>query len=383
MDTDQKVEVLGQSAQYDICASYLCKGDKGRGRTRGPGERWIYPAVLPDGKNVSLLKILMTNACDNDCSYCPNRCSSDVQRASFQPEELAKLFMQMRNQGKVEGLFLSSAISGNAEMMMDRMIGAVEILRERYRFPGYVHLKILPEARFEHVQQAIHLADRVSINLEVPNPDRLMKISESKSFDELLLRMKWIDEVASQERLRSGHTTQFVVGAADESDKEILQTTDRLYRELNLRRAYFSAFQPVEGTPLEDHPPTSLVREHRLYQADFLFRGYGFRLEEIGFDEEGNMPLGKDPKLVWAIKHPERFPVEVNKASYNELIRVPGIGPKSASRIVRTRRKDRFHSLGEVKSTGAVVKHCAPFILIDGRQPEYEYQLEFWDMQTA
>lgn len=261
---------------------------------------------------------------------------------------------------------------------MDEMIKTVEILRFKYRFPGYIHLKILPGASLSYVERAIELADRVSINLEAPNQERLSRISANKDFDDLLLRMKWINAITSRGKpLSSGHTTQFVVGAADETDRELLGTTWNLYQKLGLTRAYFSAFRPVEGTPLEGHSPTSPIREHRLYQADFLLRRYGFKFEELAFDVQGNLPLNLDPKVVWALNHPEKFPVEVNKASYQELLKVPGIGPSSASRIVRDRLKSKFHTLEELRSTGAVVRRAAPFILINGRSQE-PLQLELW-----
>ncbi len=377
MDTIQKVETLGHSAQYDLCGG-ACGSEAGR--VRDDLGRWIYPAVLPDGKRVSLLKVLLSNACRNDCYYCANRASRDFRRVGFTPEELAWAFDQMQRKGLVQGLFLSSGVGGDASRTMDCMIATVELVRRKYAFSGYVHLKLLPGASYAHVERAVQLATRVSLNLEAPNPERLARIAPSKDFAENLLQpMYWAKEIIenSDRRLApAGQTTQFVVGAADESDREILSITARLYQEIGLARAYFSAFQPIVDTPLEGHLPTPLLREHRLYQSDFLLRKYNFAFGDLIFDEEGNLPSEADPKFMWALHHPERFPVEVNRASKEELLRVPGIGPRSATRIVRLRRRGTFRTLADLKKIGVVAKRAAPFILLAGRRAPY--QLGFW-----
>ena len=372
MDTRQKIEVLGQSAQYDLCGE-ACGTEANR--VRDDLGRWIYPAVLPDGKRVKLLKILLTNACENDCYYCANRVSRNFQRISFAPEELAHVFDQMHRKGLVQGLFLSSGVC-NAARTMDRMLATVELVRRRYGFSGYIHLKILPGATFAHVERAVQLANRVSVNLEAPSPERLARIAPPKDFTAHLLQpLRWAKRLI-EEGASVSQTTQFVVGAADETDRELLSTTARLYRELGLARVYFSAFQPIAETPLEDHPPTPPLREHRLYQSDFLLRKYGFALEDLVFDESGNLPSEADPKLMWARAHPECFPVEVNRASREELLRVPGIGPISASRILKLRKKGKFRELSDLRKIGAIAKRAAPFILLDGRQPSF--QLSLW-----
>jgi len=374
MDTFQKVQVLGQAAQYDICAACGTEAS----RIRDDIGRWIYPAAMPDGRRVMLLKILMSNACENNCLYCANRRGRDFRRISFQPEELARLFDELHRRGLVQGLFLSSAICGGATRMMERMVATAELLRFQYEFRGYIHLKILPGADLACVERAAELADRLSINLEAPSQERLAHIANDKDFDDLLAPMGLVKAITDRGRLvRAGQTTQFVVGAADETDREVMHTTHRLYRELGLARAYFSAFQPVVDTPLEDRPPTPLIREHRLYQADFLLRRYGFEFDDLVFDEDGNLPRSSDPKMIWALTHPELFPVEVNLASREELLRVPGIGPQSAARILKLRRQGRFRSLQGLSEIGAVAKRAAPFILLDGRQPPI--QLGLWD----
>jgi putative DNA modification/repair radical SAM protein len=372
MDTRQKIEVLGRSAQYDLCGE-ACGTEANR--VRDDLGRWIYPAVLPDGKKVKLLKILLTNACENDCYYCANRASRNFRRISFTPEELAYAFDQMYRRGLVQGLFLSSGVC-DAARTMDRMIAMVELVRHRYAFPGYVHLKILPGATFAHVERAVQLANRVSVNLEAPNPERLARIAPPKDFTAHLLQpLHWAKQLI-EEGVSVSQTTQFVVGAADETDRELLSTTEQLYRELGLARVYFSAFQPIVDTPLEDHPPTPLLREHRLYQSDFLLRKYGFTLDDLIFDDSGNLPSEADPKLIWAKAHPDFFPVEVNQASREELLRVPGIGPRSASRILKLRGQGKLRQLSDLRKIGAVAKRAAPFILLDGRQPPF--QLSLW-----
>jgi len=376
MDTIEKMGTLGEAARYDLCGacgeSHRVKSDMGR---------WIYPAALPDGKTVKLLKVLLTNACDNNCLYCFNRKDRDFPRTSFRAEELAYLFDQLYRAEIVQGLFLSSAVHGSADRTMDQMIATAEILRRKYLYRGYIHLKILPRASWGCVERATQVADRVSVNLEVPGQKWLRRLAPDKELDDLLAPLRWVRrllEDGSERRVqRAGQTTQFVVGAAGEPDKDILQTTETLYREVKLARAYFSAFQPLPGTPLEDRPATPLLREHRLYQTDFLFRRYGFAFEELIFDEEGNLPLEADPKMVWALNHPHFFPVEVNRATREELLRVPGIGPRSVSRIIKGRRLGRLRALEDLQRLGAVAKRAAPFITLSGKRPPF--QLSLWD----
>jgi predicted DNA-binding helix-hairpin-helix protein len=292
-DARDKVEVLGRAAQYDVCGE-ACGTDAAR--VRGNLDRWIYPAVMPDGKRVALLKVLMTNVCERNCAYCANRIGRDAPRTTFSPDELARLFDQMRQRKLVQGLFLSSGIAGGSTRTMDRMLATVELVRQRYAFDGYVHLKLLPGSTRAQVERAGQLAQRVSVNLEAPNMARLSRIAPNKGREELLEPMRWASEFIRKGGGRwapSGQTTQFVVGAADESDHEILSTTSYLYQKLDLHRAYYSAFQPVRDTPLEGKPHTPTWREHRLYQCDFLFRLYGFDLEELVFAPDGNLPRSR------------------------------------------------------------------------------------------
>ena len=375
MDARQKIEVLGESAQYDVC---IACGTHANRRLDDLG-RWIYPAVLPDGRRVNQLKVLQTNACRNDCYYCAQRSGRDGRRTAFTPDELAATFDELCRRGVVRGLFLSSAIANNPEHSMDNMLATVELLRRRYGFGGYIHLKILPGASMAHVEQATRWADRVSLNLESPSQEHLKRIAPDKRFDEILKPMKWVHDLiraSGRSLVPAGQTTQFVVGAAGESDQEILSMVNRLYREIDLRRAYFSAFQPIEGTPLEDVAATSPLREHRLYQSDFLMRQYGFRFDDLIFDGDGQLPLAADPKKMWADGHPELFPVEVGKATREQLLRVPGIGLRSADRIINGRRQRSFGSLQDLARVGVVAGRAAPYILLGGKCPAY--QLPLW-----
>ena len=374
-DARDKVEVLGRAAQYDVCGE-ACGTEAAR--VRGNLDRWIYPAVMPDGKRVALLKVLMTNVCERNCAYCANRIGRDAPRTTFSPDELARLFDQMVQRKLVQGLFLSSGIAGGSSRTMDRMLATVELVRKRYAFDGYVHLKLLPGSTRGQVERAGQLAQRVSVNLEAPNMERLSRIAPNKGRNELLEPMRWASEFIRRGAGRwapSGQTTQFVVGAADESDHEILTTTRYLYDKLDLHRAYYSAFQPVRDTPLEGKPHTPTWREHRLYQCDFLFRLYGYDLEELVFGPDGNLPRDADPKTMWAQAHPEYYPVEVNRADREALLRVPGIGPRSATRILRARRQAGLATLRDLRKLGAVATRAAPYVLLGGKRPPYQLPL--------
>ncbi|MFC2030476.1 radical SAM protein [Chloroflexota bacterium] len=376
MDLIQKVEMLGEAAQYDLCGVPVSTDHRRRDRF----DRSVYPASLPNGKRIRVLKVLQTNICEKRCGYCGIRASRDVPRASFESEELARAFDRIHRAGIVDGLFLSSGVCTNAGTM-DRLIATVEIIRRRYEFAGYVHLKILPGASEAHIERAVQLAHRVSVNLEAPNPDRLSVIAPHKDyFGELSEPMRFAQQLIDESGGRlapAGQTTQFVVGAAGESDSEILSTSARLYEELGLARAYYLAFNPVPGTPLDGIPPTPQWRERRLYQADWLLRFYGFSYDDLVFDSGGYLSRTADPKLLHARNHPQRFPVELNRASRRDLLRVPGLGPRSIARILHWRRQGTLRELEHVKRAGGVAERAAPYILLDGKRPPH--QLTYWD----
>lgn len=377
MDTLEKLSALGEEARYDLCCG-AC-GTQANRRKDDIG-RWIYPAAMPDGKRVALLKVLQTNVCENDCYYCATRKSNDVRRTVFSPDELATAFEELARRGKAQGLFLSSGVAGSASRSMDRMLATAELVRRKHAFRGYIHLKILPGSTRAHVEQAMRLADRVSVNLEAPKPEYLGRIAPDKDFFAGLLQMiRWIHEIrqATGGLSAVSQTSQLVVGAARESDADILRTASYLYGKFDLSRVYYSAFQPQAGTPLSELPPTPPLREHRLYQSDFLLRKYGFTFDELPFDDGGFLSLSADPKALWAIRHPQFFPVEVNRAEWEQLVRIPGIGPKSAVGLLKARQSGKVRSLRDLRCLGAEADKAAPYVLLDGKRPPF--QLPLWN----
>ena len=310
----------------------------------------------------------MSNQCEKDCLYCPNRAGRDVPRSRFAPEELAELFMEFYRRNYVEGLFLSSGVRHSTGRTMQELLETVEILRFRYKFGGYVHLKILPGAGEAETEKAVELANRVSLNMEAPTAAHLARLSRTKNFAGEI--MGGISRISRYVRKQSGvsHSTQFIVGAAQESDRDILNSTVHLYTGYGLKRAYFSTFQPVPGTPLDGIAGAPLLREHRLYQADFLYRYYGFQMQELTYDPVGNLDLSMDPKQAFALRHPELFPLEINHATLAELLRIPGIGPRSAKKIVGLRREAQFRAVEDLTRIGVVTKRALPFILVQGKQ---------------
>lgn len=362
METIDKLEILGPAAEYDTCNE--CGG--GKNALRSPW-RYIYHATLPGGGFISLFKVLLTNVCVSDCAYCANQIGRDCPRTTFQPEELAKLFLALHQKRMVQGLFLSSGTGANSSHTMESMIKTVEILRYQHRFKGYIHLKILPGVPLQYVEAACRLASRVSVNVETPTAKHLAALSSKKDLHHGILEpMRQIKKlIAESETLApAGQTTQFVVGAAGETDRDILHTTAELYRDMDLKRVYFSAFRPVANSRLEGLSPTPPIREFRLYQADWLLRRYHFSPEELelALGEEGNLSLTENPKTVIALKQPWLFPVDLDRASYQELLRVPGIGPVSAKRIIQTRKDHSIVSLQQLRKMGVVTRQAAPFI---------------------
>lgn len=373
MDLWQKVDLLGSAAQWDTCQG--C-GTQMHRHADDLG-RWIYPAVRPDGRRVRLLKVLQSSVCQNDCRYCAFRAERDQRRTAFTPDELAHLVDDLYRSGRAEGVFLSSGVCGGTHRAAERMLATVELLRRRYRLNCYIHFKLLPGVQDAVVESALRWADRVSVNLEAPNAQRLQALSGAKDFDgQLLGTLRRAHALREQLGSRASLTTQFVVGPAGETDAELLQCAAALYDELRLARAYYSAFQPVASTPLEGHAPTPLWREHRLYQADFLLHTYGFAASELVFDGQGRLPREADPKLTWARQHPERFPVEVNRASRSELLRIPGIGPATADLIIERRRFGRLRDLRHLGLNSLGKHRAAPYVLLEGRRPAH--QLELW-----
>jgi predicted DNA-binding helix-hairpin-helix protein len=361
MDLDQKLELLAEDARFEGCESFMPR--KRAGKQRAPG---ITQAEGSNGKPMALLRVLQSNSCEWDCPYCPLRRSNDVERTTFEPEELARLFMQRYEQGTVQGLFLSSAVAGGLRPATARMLDTLELLRVRYAYTGYIHLKLMPGVRQDEVERAALFADRVSINMEAPNGERLKQVSPERHWSAIVEPMAYVREQQAAGKLPSGQVTQLVVGVANESDREIFAATERMYREFKLRRVYFQAFRPQIGTPMAGHTPTPFVRQQRLQEADWLVRRYGFKPHELPFEND-NLPLQLDPKFAWALQHPERFPIEVNTADREELLRVPGVGPVSVERILMMRGDVRFRELHHLRKLGVITDRARHFVTLDGR----------------
>ncbi len=365
MNKLKKMEILGGSARYDLC-NYTNYNVDNVLSGKLPG---IYNATNQNGDCIPLFKVLMTNKCSNDCRYCVNQSEHNFNRVEFTPEELTSIFLDYYNHRFVEGLFLSSGIPGDVDISMENMIEVARKLRLEHGYLGYIHLKILPGTSFDLLKRAMSLADRVSINIEAATPEGFEDLSTTKTFNtDILRRMSWIKRLAKKNNnlTPSGQTTQFIVGASDESDSDILKRVDWLYKKMDIKRSYFSPFTPMKNTPLEDRIEPDPKRTSRLYQADFLVKSYGFDMNELVFEENGNMDLGMDPKYNAAISNIDMFPIEVNSASYNELLRVPGIGKISARRIIESRKRNiYFKTLEELKSIGVIIKRAETFVKIN------------------
>ena len=324
-----------------------------------------------------MLKVLQASGCERSCIYCVERCGGQGRSHQLQPEHLAKAFMDLHSQKRIFGLFLSSAIRGTAAATMDRMLATVELLRRQHRFRGYIHLKMIPGSRPDQIERAMQLATRLSVNMEAPTAAHLARIAPGKKFEsEILAPMRQVRQAMVDGRFAAaGQTTQLVVGAAGEADSEVARAAAWAYRELGLARVYYSALQPLPGTPVADRPPVAFAREHRLYQVDFLLRSYGFSVDEIEFDASGALPLDVDPKTAWARRHPERFPVEINTAARSDLLRIPGIGPRAAQRLEQMRRQHCLRDPAALRTAGASWRIASPFVLLDGKPAQRQMSL--------
>ena len=382
MSLMEKLNILSDAAKYDVaCTS---SGSNRRGDGKGIGNTvnaGICHSFSADGRCISLLKILFTNECIYDCKYCQNRRSNDVPRASFTPDEVCRLTIEFYRRNYIEGLFLSSGIIQNPNVTMGLLYQTIYKLRTQYHFQGYIHVKAIPGADPELIRLTGFLTDRMSINLELPTAEGLSRLAPNKHRKTILTPMRQIQngisvskqEVAlyrhAPEFVPAGQSTQMIIGATPEHDYEILSVAESLYRKFDLKRVFYSAFVKVNEDKdlpaLQGGPP--LLREHRLYQADWLLRFYGFRAEELLSEKHPNLNLFLDPKCDWAISHLECFPVEINRADYRTLLRVPGIGEKSARRILGARR---YHTLdfSDLKKIGVVLKRAVYFITCNGRQ---------------
>jgi predicted DNA-binding helix-hairpin-helix protein len=371
MDRYARLAILMQAAT----------GDREHGLPGGTGRPdpavGIRKVPLPGGGSTNIMRVMQTNACSLSCGYCPFHREARLRRVSLAPEEVASTFVEAFRKGLAQGLFLTSGIPGRPARTMDRMLAAVEILRRKEGFRGYVHLKVLPGAEPAQVERATRLANRVSINLEGPGDGYVRALAREKDFaGDLLPKLELAGRLLRDARQGrrpdgvrpAGATTQFVVGARGEQDREILGLVAGLERRHVLHHAHFSAFRPVAGTPMEGERPVPLTREFRLYQAEHLLRQYGFGFDELPFEPDGNLSLERDPKTAWALRHPELFPLDVQAAPPDLLLRVPGIGPKAARRLAWERRRTLIRDAEDLRRMGVRTSRAAFFLTLRGRR---------------
>lgn len=373
----KKLQILAESAKYDVSCASSGVGRSHRKGAVGSAAGWgICHSFAEDGRCISLLKIMLTNYCMFDCAYCINRVSNDIPRATLSVSELVELTMEFYRRNYIEGLFLSSGVVRSADYTMERLVRVVKDLRTVHRFNGYIHLKSIPGASQELVNEAGRYADRMSVNIEIPNEQSLKRLAPDKDFQSVFTPMRYIQQGALQaveERKHfrfaprfapAGQSTQMIVGATPDSDRDILRLSSALYQRPTMKRVYYSGYIHVNtyDTRLPALPKAPLVRENRLYQADWLLRFYQFKVDEIVDDAYPNLDLEVDPKLSWALRHPEVFPVDVNKAEYEMLLRVPGIGVKSAKLILLSRRYGLLAS-EQLKKMGVVWKKAQYFVV--------------------
>jgi putative DNA modification/repair radical SAM protein len=385
----EKLTILSDAAKYD--ASCSSSGSKRANKTKGLGNSdgvGICHSYTEDGRCVSLLKILFTNHCIFDCAYCVSRRTSDVKRAAFTVEEVVDLTINFYRRNYIEGLFLSSGIFKNADYTMERLVRVAKTLRTVHNFNGYIHLKAIPGASPELLHEAGLYADRLSVNIEIPSDESLQKVAPEKNYSDIITPMnyladekdRYVDEKNHFKKtplfLPGGQSTQLIIGASPENDTQILRLVDDLYKKQRLKRVYYSGYVPIQTdtrVPLLTAPP--LLRENRMYQADWLLRFYQFSVDEILDAKNPNLELDIDPKLSYALRNPEKFPVDINRADYEMILRVPGIGVKSAKKIVSSRIHQWLHS-EHLQKIGVVLKRARYFINCPGLDvPRKDYQM--------
>ena len=377
MISEDKLKILTESAKYDVSCSSSGSGRKNQGGMGNGYASGCCHSFTPDGRCISLLKIVLSNDCVYDCKYCPNRASADVPRATATPDEICQLTIDFYKRNYIEGLFLSSAVFKNPDYTMERLLLVVKKLRTEYRFHGYIHLKGIPKADEKLMHEAAKYADRMSYNVELPTEKSLKLLAPQKSKESLLLPMRSLAVQTEQFReekrkgqvkghfLPAGQTTQMIIGASPEADGQILRLSQALYRKNGLKRVYYSSYVPVVQDKLLPQVGAGQLREHRLYQADWLLRFYGFSVEEI-VNEGENLAMEYDPKCAWALKNMHLFPVEINRAPLEMLLRVPGIGAKNAYKILEARKYNilSFESLQKMRIALKRAKH---FITCNGK----------------
>jgi predicted DNA-binding helix-hairpin-helix protein len=380
MDTADKLALLGGAARYEIPdqqQTAWARAAKPRTRRGGALSGALCVGEAAEGRSGTLLRVLQSSRCEHDCAYCPLRRSNDPRRASFAPEELAGAFADLHRRGRVDGLLLSSATDGSADASMTRMLDTLRILRTRHAYEGYVHLKVLPGAERAALEEAAQLADRLSLNVEVPDARYLSGLETGKRWQEdIVQRLSWLRYLDQAGEIRAGISSQLLIGVAAPDaqaapDRALSESSRALRRQFGLRRVHFGDFAPAPGTPLEGAPSPDPRRRARLYQLDWLSTQYDFADTEIdaAFDPEGQLPLDLDPKLAVSLVRPRERPVEITTASYEDLLRVPGIGPISAGRILEYRTQGVLRDLADLRVLGVVTARAAPFVLVNGRAP--------------
>ena len=371
MDIVEKLNLLSHDAQYDLACACGTKNSDDH-RKRGAEGNWLYPVTVPGGGSGILLKTLVTNACTSDCKYCPLRLNGSNRRVSLIPDELAAFFIDLCRRKNLIGIFLSSGLLDHPDKSMQLLIDTASILRYKYQYKGYIHTKIIPGASTESIIKAVSLSSAVSLNIETPGESYFSKLSSRKKYStDIIKPLKLLSSLTNKHSRykRVKISTQFVVGASDEPDQEIVKYMWGLYDRLDFNRIYFSAYQKGLGAPDipgENFIPQStdniFIREHRLYQSDFLIRSYGFTYQDFLFGSGGNLDLSKDPKQQWADSHPEFFPISIKRSSKEELLRVPGLGPVIVKRIVTYRDSTPISSLESIKMPKHLLKKASSYL---------------------
>lgn len=378
-DTLEKMNLIGGATYFEPAGDTPgTERDKNKFQSRSLME-CISNVSTPKGKK-AMVKTMVTTACERNCNYCPFRAGrSRTKRVTIKPDEMAKAFDQIARARLAEGLFLSSGIIKGGVSTQDKILDTVAIIRKKYQYRGFIHLKIMPGAEYEQVKRAVELADRVSLNLEGATAERLNALAPKKEFhSELLLRLKWAHEIRQNlpaYTKKPSIVSQFVVGAVGDTDVELLSLSDRLYQQMKLSRVYYSAFGPVVQTPFENVPAVDPQREFRLYQASFLLRDYHWDVEDLNFMQTGNLDLSVDPKKAWAEANLRHSPIDVMHASREQLMRIPSIGPKTADDILAARRRGRLDDIAYLRKIGVNTKDAAPYILLDGHAPPQQLKL--------
>lgn len=367
VNLDQKLDILVPAATYDACDTHAVSGRRYTSKRATWRDTPIGSETLADGKRRPVVQLLQSAECVFNCPYCPLRADRDIPRATLNAEEVAAAAApQLKHHDA--GLLLSSAVVGSPDQAASALVDGAHILRTRHQFAGYVHLKLPPGVSHAVIEAAARVADRLSLNMEVPSAAHQERLDASRDWrKDVVARLAWMRDFRQAGLLKAGIATQFVVGAAGESDRDLVLATQWLHQELAVSRVYYAAFQPIVDTPLAGLARTPAVRGQRLLQADWLLRHYHFRAEELAFDAGHNFVLAHDPKLAWALQHPERFPVEINTASYEGLLRVPGLGPLSAKRIMRLRVLGRLREPSHIAVLGAAATRIVDFVTFDGR----------------